>query len=192
MVWTPYTYYNKEIFDEVGVTPPESWDDLYEMSGELRSAGYQPLSVQYNTGVQSHLNDGLQLRSWSREQYNCMPIKWRADAPASCDQFTWNDPDSVRIYEYIQAMVDNGVFVDGVTGLTDYQKGRSLFTTGKTGMWQTGSWDGGASGLARDVEFEIGYFYYPEIRPERTGKVGRVGSRRPDHPQEGAEHRGVT
>ena len=42
-------------------------------------------------------------------------------------------PDSVRIYEYIQAMVDNGVFVDGVTGLTDYQKGRSLFTTGKTG-----------------------------------------------------------
>ncbi len=172
VVWTPYAYYNQEIFDEVGVTPPESWADLYAMSAELRAAGYQPLAVDYNMGIQSHFNDGIQLRSWSREQYNCMPIKWRADAPASCDAFSWTDPDSVRIYEYVQAMVDNQVFVDGVTGLTDYQNGRSLFTTGKTAMWQTGSWDGGAAGLARDVEFELGYFYYPEIRPERTGKVG--------------------
>jgi raffinose/stachyose/melibiose transport system substrate-binding protein len=172
VVWTPYTYYNKEIFEEVSVTPPETWDDLYAMSSELRDAGYQPLTVDYNMGIQSHFSDGMQLRSWSRDQYNCMPIKWRADAPASCDQYTWTDPDSVRIYEYIKAMVDNGVFVDGVTGLTEYQTGRSLFTTGKAAMWQTGSWDGGAAGLSRDVEFELGYFYYPEIRPERTGKVG--------------------
>ncbi len=172
VVWTPYTYYNKEIFEEVSVTPPETWDDLYEMSSELRDAGYQPLTVDYNMGIQSHFSDGMQLRSWSRDQYNCMPIKWRADVPASCDQYTWTDPDSIRIFEYIKAMVDHGVFVDGVTGLTEYQTGRSLFTTGKAAMWQTGSWDGGSAGLSRDVEFEIGYFYYPEIRPERTGKVG--------------------
>lgn len=172
VVWTPYTYYNKEIFEEVSIAPPETWDDLYEMSTELRDAGYQPLTVDYVMGIQSHFSDGMQLRSWSRDQYNCMPIKWRADVPASCDQYTWTDPDSIRIYEYIQAMVDKGVFVDGVTGLTEYQTGRSLFTTGKAAMWQTGSWDGGSAGLERDVEFELGYFYYPEIRPERTGKVG--------------------
>lgn len=172
VVWTPYAYYNKEIFAEVGVEPPETWDDLYAMAGDLRSAGYQPLGVDYNMGVQSHFSDGIQLRSWSREQYNCMPIQWRNDAPPECEEFKWTDPDSVRIYEYIKAMVDNEVFVDGITGLTDYQTTRSLFTTSKAAIWQTGSWDGGGAGLSRDVEFELGYFYYPPIRPERTGKVG--------------------
>jgi len=145
---------------------------MYAMAEKFRGAGYQPLAVDYGMGVQSHFFDGMQLRCWSREQYNCMPIKWRKDAPAECDKFTWTDPDSVKIFEYIKAMVDKKVFVDGITGLTDYNTARALFTTGKAPMWQTGSWDGGAAGLPRDVQFELGYFYYPPVRPERTGKVG--------------------
>jgi len=172
VVWTPYVYYNKDIFSKVGIEPPQTWDDLWAMAAKLRDAGYQPLTTDYNMGVHSHLHDGMQLRSWTREQYNCMSILWRRDAPGECDKFKWTDPDSVRIYEYIQMMEDKQVFVDGITGLTDYNTARTLFTTGKAAMWQTGSWDGGAAGLPRDVEFELGYFYYPSIREEKTEKVG--------------------
>ena len=177
VVWTPYTYYNKEIFEEVSIAPPETWDDLYEMSTELRDAGYQPLTVDYVMGIQSHFSDGMQLRSWSRDQYNCMPIKWRADVPASCDQYTWTDPDSIRIYEYIQAMVDKGVFVDGVTGLTEYQTGRSLFTTGKAAMWQTGSWGRRLCRAGARCRVRAWLLLLPRDQAGENGKGWGMGSR---------------
>ncbi len=126
----------------------------------------------YGMSVQSHLFDGMQIRSWTREQYNVMPIKWRKDAPAEADKYKWTDPDSVRIYEMIKAMADKKVFIDGFTGLTDYNASRALFTTGKAAILQNGSWDGGNAGLPKDVKFELGYFYYPPIRKEKTEVVG--------------------
>lgn len=37
--------YNKDIFDEVGVQPPKTWDDLAAVCQKLLDAGYQPLAV---------------------------------------------------------------------------------------------------------------------------------------------------
>jgi len=39
-VETTTTFYNKRIFDEVGITVPESWDDFMECCSQLVEAGY--------------------------------------------------------------------------------------------------------------------------------------------------------
>lgn len=37
--------YNKEIFEECGVTPPETWEQLIEVCQKLEARGYQPIGV---------------------------------------------------------------------------------------------------------------------------------------------------
>lgn len=38
-------FYNMDIFEEVGVEPPETWDDLLVISQQIKDAGYIPLAV---------------------------------------------------------------------------------------------------------------------------------------------------
>ncbi len=38
-------FYNKQIFEEVGVNAPKTWNELIEVSEKLLAAGYQPLAV---------------------------------------------------------------------------------------------------------------------------------------------------
>lgn len=42
-----YYFYNQDIFDEVGVTPPTSWDGFADTCERLEAAGYVPLSINY-------------------------------------------------------------------------------------------------------------------------------------------------
>lgn len=37
--------YNQEIFDEVGVEPPTTWNELIDVCEKIQAAGYQPISV---------------------------------------------------------------------------------------------------------------------------------------------------
>ncbi len=39
-------FYNKNIFEEVGVEAPETWDELVEICEKIQAAGYQPLCIE--------------------------------------------------------------------------------------------------------------------------------------------------
>ncbi|MCL5997187.1 MAG: extracellular solute-binding protein [Chloroflexi bacterium] len=41
IVW----FYNKDIFDKVGVQPPKTWDELVQASEKISAAGYVPIAV---------------------------------------------------------------------------------------------------------------------------------------------------
>jgi ABC-type glycerol-3-phosphate transport system substrate-binding protein len=43
--------YNQDIFDEVGVSVPKTWDELIEVSEKIQAAGYQPIAMpgDYNS-----------------------------------------------------------------------------------------------------------------------------------------------
>lgn len=38
-------FYNQEIFEEVGVEPPETWTELIEVCEKIAAAGYQPIAM---------------------------------------------------------------------------------------------------------------------------------------------------
>ena len=65
--------------------------------------------------------------------------------------------------------------MDGYAGVTDGAQAKSLFTSGKTAMYQDGSWSGGVGILETEAPFEFGYFYYPPLNTEEP-RFGQVGS----------------
>ena len=172
VVWTPFIYYNKAIFQEVGVDVPTTWDEFYAISEKIRAAGYEPLAMVYEMSVRSHLPDALMMRSWTQEEYNAFMINWSKDAPAETLQYKWTDPNGVRIFQTIKDMADRQVLAQGFAGLTDYAQAKALFTTGKAAMYQDGSWAGGSAALPKEATFEWGYFYYPPIQEKAYGPVG--------------------
>lgn len=170
VVWTPYVFYNKNMFAELGLESPKTWDELYAIAAKVRGAGFQPLVTLYDFGMVNHLVDGLMMRSWSQEQYNAMLRNW---SPASSEQdraYKWTDPDSVRIFQTLKDIVDKGLAADGFAGIIDNEVAKSLFTSGKAAMYQDGSWAGG--GMLDQDQFEVGYFYYPPINDVAYGPVG--------------------
>lgn len=42
VVW----FYNMDIFEKVGVTPPKTWDELVAVCEKLDAAGYQPITIE--------------------------------------------------------------------------------------------------------------------------------------------------
>lgn len=170
VVWTPIVYYNKKMFADLGLEEPKTWDELYAIADKVRGAGFQPLVTLFDYGMVNHLPDGLMMRTWSQEQYNAMLRNWSPDSTEAERAYKWTDPDSVRLFQTLKDMVDNGLVADGFAGIIDNEVAKSMFTSGKAAMYQSGSWDA-AGGLEQD-QFEVGSFYYPPIREDAYGAVG--------------------
>ena len=170
VVWTPYVYYNKQIFADLGLDVPKTWDELYAIADKVRGAGFQPMVTLFDYGMVNHLPDGLMMRTWSEEQYNAMLRNWSPDSTEAERAFKWTDPDSVRLFQYLKDIADKGLAADGFAGIIDNEVAKSMFTSGRAAMYQSGSWDA-AGGLEQD-QFEVGAFYYPPIREVAYGPVG--------------------
>lgn len=50
-------FYNKTIFDELGLEPPESWDELVEVSAALDEAGHTPIASNYTYMIPQWLTE---------------------------------------------------------------------------------------------------------------------------------------
>ena len=118
----------------------------------------------------NHLPDGLMMRSWTQDEYNALLRNWSPDSTEAERAFKWTDPNSIRIFQTLKDIVDKGLAADGFAGIIDDEVAKSMFTSGKAAMYQTGSW-GGAGMLDQD-QFEVGYFYYPPINEVAYGPVG--------------------
>ena len=171
VVWTPYIYYNKDIFAKVGITPPKTWDELYADSAKIRAAGYQTMVTLYDYGMVNHLVDALMMRSWTQNEYNALLANWSPKASADSLKYKWTDPDGVRIFQTLKDIVAKGFAADGFAGLTDPEVAKSLFTSGKAAMFQDGSWDSNGD-LAKAAKFPLDFFYYPPIQEKAYGPVG--------------------
>ena len=170
VVWTPYVYYNKTIFADLGLTPPTTWEELYAIAAKVRGAGFQPMVTLYDYGMVNHLVDGLMMRSWTQEEYNALLRNWSPTSTEAERAHKWTDPDSIRIFQTLKDIVDKGFAADGFAGIIDDEVAKSLFTSGKAAMYQTGSW--GGAGMLKQDQFDVGYFYYPPIQDVAYGPVG--------------------
>jgi ABC-type glycerol-3-phosphate transport system substrate-binding protein len=162
-VWLPIIYYNKDIFTEVGIEPPETFEELYDISGKLRDAGYQPIALWYF--FKTHPWGALFDRALTLEQGNMLTSNWRPGASSPETDLKWTDPDPLLSFQTYKDMVDNGVFADGTPGM-DADTSNGLFYSGKAAMLMQGSWMAAADGIPGQVDFELGHFYLPPLRDD--------------------------
>jgi len=166
------TWYNKQIFDQLGLKVPTTLDELVAVSKTLRDNGYLPMFQ----GAAAN---------WQNE--NVFLILANQLNPGITDAIQqgkakWTDQDLVDAMTVWGQLFTDGVFQDGALGAQGYPEGANLFRAGKVGMVTFGSWwlqeSQAPEPRAPLTEDLVGYdfFLFPSIRAgsQPGGIVGGI------------------
>ncbi len=164
-------FYNKEIYDTVGLSIPTTMAELEANSDALVAAGYIPFSL-------------ANASQWTGSMYYMYFVTRYAglDPFANAVAGTGSFEDEAFIYagEKIQEWVDAGYFPQGVNGLDeDAGQSKQLMYTEEAAMQLHGSWQASRY-LADSPEFyeKIGWFPVPGIEggyEDDSILVGTIG-----------------
>lgn len=162
-------YYNKEMFQEAGITevPPRDWEDLMAAAEKLKAAGFFPFAEAGND-----LNQLTWVSGWLTNYFYAPQVA----------EFDKNGDEILQKTEMAEAVVAGGYrFTDersrarleaiqrfstywqpGAVG-ADIGTANRLFLTGRAGMIITGSWDYQTFKQDPQREFDFGVFYFPPL-----------------------------
>lgn len=123
-------FYNKAVFNEVGVSPPETWEEFLAVCEALKDAGVAPIAL------------GSRER-WPAQFWLDYPLlrtagpEYRADLMAGTASYT--DPEVVRAFELWKLLVDRGYFVPNANAY-DWAEAATMVGTGQAAMTLMGTW----------------------------------------------------
>jgi raffinose/stachyose/melibiose transport system substrate-binding protein len=130
---TSMIFYNKEIFNEAGITEfPKTWDEFKEAVTKLKEKGYVPIAVGnkdkwlMQSSILSTLGDRFTGTDWT------MSIKDRSGA-----KFT--DPDFVNALKEIKALSEMKAFNTDLNSISNSDQ-RGLYYNKKAAMFFEGAW----------------------------------------------------
>jgi raffinose/stachyose/melibiose transport system substrate-binding protein len=124
-------YYNKDLFQRLHISVPETWEELLVAAQALHDAGVTPFANA--SGDPWTINEIVMM--------NILPnfIGGRKGRMAYlAGDRCFNDQDMINAF---QALTDLGQFFPENHGLLKYTDSVSLFFQGKAAMWMGGSWD---------------------------------------------------
>ena len=166
-------WYNKVIFEENGLTPPATWNELLAIVDTLNEKGIAPFAMANKT-------------KWPSSMFY-MYLVDRLGGPevfanaATRSGGTFEDPIFVEAGQMIQDLVNRNGFVEGFNGLDiDTGQSRQLLYAGKAAMELMGSWQLSTM-LAENPEFvanNLAFFPFPAIeggKGDPSNVVGTVG-----------------
>ncbi|MFC7455904.1 extracellular solute-binding protein [Brachybacterium sp. GCM10030267] len=165
-------YYNTELFEQHGVTPPTTWDELMSAIDTFSAAGVTPLSLAGQS-------------VWPELMY----IQYLTDRIGGEGAFqkvlegepeAWSEPAITSALESIVELVDAGAFGSGFGSVTaDAGADAALVHTGQAAMLLQGSWVYGT--FKQDApEFvadgKLGFLNFPEVEGGEGDPANVVGN----------------
>jgi raffinose/stachyose/melibiose transport system substrate-binding protein len=165
-------FYNKKVFDAVGVQPPQSYGDILDLIPKFNAKRIAPFSLAGQS-------------RWT----NMMWLEFMLDRNAGPDVFTnvfngqanaWSDPAVLDMLTKIQDLVKNKAFITGFSSITaDSNADQALLYTGKTAMMVHGSWSYGIQ-VANGGDFVksggLGWMNFPGIDGGKGDPSDTVGN----------------
>ncbi|MCW2811904.1 MAG: extracellular solute-binding protein family 1 [Friedmanniella sp.] len=165
-------YYNKKVFDKVGVQPPQSWGDIMALVPKFNDAGIAPFSL----GGQSRWTNMMWLeflldRIGGSEVFQAV-FEGKADA--------WSDPAVLDMLTKVQDLVKANGFIKGFASITaDSNADQALLYTGKAAMMVHGAWTYGSM-KADGGDFvsggNLGYMNFPPVEGGKGDPSNTVGN----------------
>ena len=152
-------WYNRRLFDEIGISVPKTYDELKEAAASLTEAGYIPMFQGAADGWQN-INVFLMLAN----QFAPGIVDKAQNGEAS-----WTSPALVSAMAAWKGLFDDKIFQDGALGAHAYPTGAQLLAQGRVGMMALGSWWMQESKfpppLSQDVQNMAGfdYFHLPAV-----------------------------
>lgn len=174
-------YYNRKIFQDLGVGEPKSFAELVQIADKAKAAGLIPFAFANKPGWPAfHMFSAFANNLAGKEKMESVLF---ADGK-------WSDPEFVRAIQL--PFVDwneAGYFIPSPNSL-DYDQGNDVFFSGRAAMALTGTWLVGDV-LEKAQDFEAGFFALPAIDGGVVLPPGGMGSatmiyKQTKHPNEAA------
>jgi raffinose/stachyose/melibiose transport system substrate-binding protein len=124
-------YVNPAIMEELGLEPPETWDDLIAMAPAITAAGYIPLAWGNSAG---NVCPDFFLPLVAQYGGDTWVLDDLADPAA-----TWDSEPVVQALGLLERLAQGGVFMPGINGISEDQ-GRQVWNQGRAAMMFGGSW----------------------------------------------------
>ena len=165
-------YYNKKIFDQVGVQPPQSWGDLMTLVSTFNARGIAPISL----GGQSRWTNMM----WLEFLFDRIGGPEVFQAIFTGEKNSWSNPAAIEGLTKAQDLVRANGFIKGFSSITaDSNADQALLYTGKAAMMLHGSWSYGIQ-QANGGDFVsgggLGYVNFPPVEGGRGDPSNTVGN----------------
>jgi raffinose/stachyose/melibiose transport system substrate-binding protein len=167
-------YWNKKVFDDAKLEPPQSWGDIMDLVPKLKAKNVAPISL----GGQSLWTNMM----WLEFLFDRIGGPELFQAVFNGEKDAWSNPASIQALTECQNLIKAGGFVKGFASITaDSNADQALLYTGKAAMMLHGSWtyasmkhDGGDFVTGK----HLGWMNFPPVdggKGDPTNTVGNPG-----------------
>ena len=165
-------YYNKKVFERVGVQPPQSWGEIMALVPKFNAQKIAPFSLAGQS-------------RWT----NMMWLEFLLDRTAGSEVFdavfageknAWSNPAVLDMLTKIQDLVKANGFSKGFSSIAaDNNSDQALLYTGKAAMMLHGSWTYGS--MANDggdfvKSGGLGWMNFPPVEGGKGDPTNTVGN----------------
>ncbi|MGA5807529.1 extracellular solute-binding protein [Streptomyces cellulosae] len=165
-------YYNKRVFDQVKVDPPETWDDLMALVPKFKAKGIEPISL----GGQSRWTNMM----WLEFLFDRIGGPEVFQAAIEGEKNAWSHPDAIKALTALQDLVKAGGFVKGFSSITaDSNADQALLYTDRAAMMLHGAWSYGiqqADGGDFVPSGSLGFMTFPAVEGGKGDLSDTVGN----------------
>ncbi|PLT46465.1 N-Acetyl-D-glucosamine ABC transport system, sugar-binding protein [Paenibacillus pasadenensis] len=164
---TPLIYYDQQRFQDAGVKPPATYEELKEAVKRLRTA-FPDLTPGIGIGGKN----GWALRDvFLSIAGQLAPGQLEA---AQAGETAWTDEALVDSFRWLKKMFDDGVFIENSLDYSLVPDLSEKFLGNELAMLSSGSW--GLSGMTREAAgtynpHRVGVFPLPALEPGREANV---------------------
>src|SRR3954467_4782556 len=165
-------YYNKKLFEQVGVQPPQSWGEIMALVPKFNAKGIAPFSL----GGQSRWTNMM----WLEFLFDRIGGPEVFQAVFDGEKNAWNNPAAIRGLTEAQKLVKANGFIKGFSSITaDSNADQALLYTGKAAMMLHGSWTYGS--MSNDGgDFvkggDLGWMNFPPVEGGKGDPSNTVGN----------------
>ncbi|RMF03997.1 MAG: carbohydrate ABC transporter substrate-binding protein [Chloroflexi bacterium] len=148
-------FYRKSIFEENGITPPETWDDLLTACDTLNDAGIIPITI------------GTKFRWTAAAWFDY--INMRLNGPEfhlnlMLGKESYDDPRVKAVFEKWTELFDHKCFIDNAAAYS-WQEAIDPLNQGEAAMYLMGQFI--TDSVADDVKDDLDFFRFPIIDPNQ-------------------------
>jgi raffinose/stachyose/melibiose transport system substrate-binding protein len=165
-------YYNKRVFEDAKVEPPQSWDDIMSLVETFKSKNIAPFSL----AGQSRWTNMM----WLEFLFDRIGGSEVFDAVFNGESNAWSHPDAIAALTKMQDLVKAGGFIDGFSSITaDSNADQALLYQGRAAMMLHGSWSYGIQ-QEEGGDFVssggLGYMNFPPVEGGKGDPKASVGN----------------
>lgn len=146
--------YNKEIFEQYGLSEPETYDEFLQICEILQYYGVTPIGVGGD--------DLWHMEFWVNHFFRTDILTQDENWQAACSDGTvsWTDDEVTEMFEHLLELFRKGYVNEDWLSTTDGSL-PYMMTEGEIAMVYTGAWTAEEI-YALDSEIELGWFYLPD------------------------------